>query len=310
MDNLTHSLIGAALAQAGLKRKTGLAMPALVIGANIPDIDAACFFWLDGTEHLGFRRGITHGPPALVLLPLLLTGALVFYDRWQARRGTRPPERLPLRLGWLFLLSLVGTLSHPLFDWFNSYGIRLLEPFSSRWFYGDVLFIVDVWILAMLGTGVWLSRRQEGMGAGSWPRPARTALAGLAAYVLANMAISSAAATIAAGDVPYAPVNVTNPVPVLFWQRQVLVRTDDGRYGEIRCTALHCDRTGLVLRPTNMADPRIAPAVRSDPQARAFLFWSRMPIAEPGPRGILLKDQRFLSTPAANPFQVELKPLP
>lgn len=310
MDNLTHSLIGAALGQAGLKRKTGLAMPALIIGANLPDIDAACFFWLSGTEHLGFRRGVTHGPPALVLLPLLLTVALMLYDRWQARRGTRPPERLPLRLGWLFALSLIGTLSHPLFDWFNSYGIRLLEPLSSRWFYGDVLFIVDVWILAMLGGGVWLSRRRERLGAGGWPRPAGTALAGLAAYVLANLAISLSAADIAAGDVPYAPVNVTNPVPVLFWQRQVLVRTDDGRYGEIRCTALHCDRTGLVLRPTNMADPRIAQWVRGDPQARAFLFWSRMPIAEPGPSGIMLKDQRFLGTPTANSFQVELKPTP
>ena len=37
----------------------------------MPDVDAACLFWLDGVEHLGFRRGITHGPPALVLLPLI-----------------------------------------------------------------------------------------------------------------------------------------------------------------------------------------------------------------------------------------------
>ncbi|MBU2034076.1 MAG: metal-dependent hydrolase, partial [Alphaproteobacteria bacterium] len=87
MDNLTHSLVGALIGQAGLKRRTGLAMPALIIGANIPDIDAACFLWLDGTEHLGFRRGITHGPIALVLLPLLLAGALWGYDRWQAGRG-------------------------------------------------------------------------------------------------------------------------------------------------------------------------------------------------------------------------------
>ncbi|HCH94158.1 MAG TPA: metal-dependent hydrolase, partial [Erythrobacter sp.] len=51
MDNLTHSLVGALIGQAGLKRKTGLAMPALIIGANLPDVDAACFFWLDGVEH-------------------------------------------------------------------------------------------------------------------------------------------------------------------------------------------------------------------------------------------------------------------
>ena len=68
MDNLTHSLIGALLGQAGLKRRTGLAMPALIIGANIPDVDAACFFWLEGTEHLGFRRAILDGAAVEVTL--------------------------------------------------------------------------------------------------------------------------------------------------------------------------------------------------------------------------------------------------
>ena len=82
MDNLTHSLVGALIGQTGLKRKTGLAMPALIIGANLPDVDAACFFWLEGTEHLAFRRGITHGPPALVLLPLVLAGLLAFGRGW------------------------------------------------------------------------------------------------------------------------------------------------------------------------------------------------------------------------------------
>ena len=52
MDNLTHSLTGALIGQAGLKKKTGLAMPALIIGANLPDVDAACFFWLEGVEPL------------------------------------------------------------------------------------------------------------------------------------------------------------------------------------------------------------------------------------------------------------------
>jgi inner membrane protein len=58
MDNLTHSLVGALLGQAGLKRKTGLAMPTLIIAANIPDIDAIAVL-LGGDEHLALRRGIT-----------------------------------------------------------------------------------------------------------------------------------------------------------------------------------------------------------------------------------------------------------
>ena len=153
MDNLTHGLVGALIGQAGLKRKTGLAMPALIVGANIPDIDAACFFWLEGVEHLAFRRGITHGPIAWVILPLLLAGGLRWFDRWQARRGKRPDGRLPVHFGWLYALSLLATLSHPALDWLNVYGVRLLEPFSGRWFYGDILFIIDISLFLF----IWVS---------------------------------------------------------------------------------------------------------------------------------------------------------
>jgi hypothetical protein len=40
MDPLAHTLFGATMAEAGLKRKTALATATLIIGANIPDIDA------------------------------------------------------------------------------------------------------------------------------------------------------------------------------------------------------------------------------------------------------------------------------
>ena len=308
MDNLTHSLIGAALGQAGLKRRTGLAMPALIIGANIPDIDAACFFWLDGTEHLGFRRGITHGPLAMVLLPVLLAGLLWGFDRWQARRGTRPAARLPVHPGWLLALCLIGTLSHPLFDWFNTYGIRLLEPFSSRWFYGDTLFIIDVWVLLMLGFGLWRSRQAERQGAPRWTAPAQLALAVLAAYLGTNFAISrAAAATVRALD-PQIDLAVASPVPLAFWRREVLWRSDDGYYGTIPCNLTACQRYPRVIRKAGLDDPRIAEWARGNPQALAFLAWSRMPVAEPGPKGILLTDQRFMNSPARGNFTVELTP--
>ena len=167
MDNLTHSLVGALIGQAGLKRRTGLAMPALIIGANLPDVDAACFLWLDGVQHVGFRRGITHGPIAWVLLPLILAGLLWGWDRWQAKRGKRPEGRLPVHFGWLYALAFIACLTHPALDWLNVYGIRLLEPFSHRWFYGDVLFIIDVWLWLGLGFATWLSLRREKRG-GAW----------------------------------------------------------------------------------------------------------------------------------------------
>ncbi len=307
MDNLTHSLIGAVLGQAGLKRKTGLAMPALIIAANLPDIDAACTFY--GTESLAMRRGITHGPIALVMLPLLLAGGLILYDCWQARRGTRPEARLPVNPGWLVALCYLGTLTHPAFDWLNSYGIRLLEPFSSQWFYGDALFIIDPWLLAMLGGGWWLSRRRERAQATRWAQPARAAIAMAAAYVAINIAISRHAAWDAAMHETYPVQAVANPVPLAFWRREILWRSGE-RYGGAPYSLFGSRRSvgELTGRPINMSDPRIAERVPTSTDAQAFLFWSRMPVAENSGDNIVIKDQRFLQIPARGPFTVILPP--
>ena len=259
-------------------------------------------------ESLAMRRGLTHGPIALAVLPLLLAGALWWFDRWQAGRGKRADRRLPVHFGWLAALCYLGTLSHPLFDWFNSYGIRLLEPFSSRWFYGDTLFIIDIWIWIALGVSLWRSRLWERAGKGNWTLPAQIGLVALTLYVGANIAISRASAAAVRAFDPQIDLAVSNPVPFAFWRREVLWRSGDGFYGTITCDFAACQRYPRVIRKTDMDDPRIAAWAKGDPAAEAFLFWSRMPVAEPGPKGILLKDQRFMDSPARGNFTVELKP--
>lgn len=304
MDNLTHSLIGAVLGQAGLKRRSGLGMPTLIVAANIPDIDATCAVL--GTVSLAMRRGITHGPIAMLVLPLLLTGAMVWFDRWQALRGTRPEGRLPVRPGWLLALAYIGCLSHPLFDWMNSYGIRLLEPFSHRWFYGDALFIVDPWLLAMLIAGVWLSRRREKSDRADWRWPASAAIAGIAAYLALNLGISTFIANEARMSEPYAEVAVANPVPFAFWRREVLWRSR-GRYGSYRAS-LFGRGAEAKKQPIAMDDPRIPSRAAKVPEARAFLFWSRMPVTEHDGDALILRDQRFMDSVTASRFQVRLEP--
>jgi inner membrane protein len=223
MDNLTHSLVGALIGQMGLKRKTGLAMPTLIIAANIPDIDAVATL-LGGHQHLAIRRGITHGPIAMVVLPLLLWGIMLWFDRWQTRLGKRPEKRLPVNKGWLLALAYIGCLSHPLFDWFNSYGIRLLEPFSSQWFYGDTLFIIDIWIWIALIAGIGFSLRRERRGDDSWKRPAVGAGICLTCYLALNLAISSYFVSKLANEMRLDKSSkiVANPVPVAFWTREML----------------------------------------------------------------------------------------
>ncbi len=290
MDNLTHSLVGALLGQCGLKKKTGLAMPALILGANLPDIDAACFFWLDGQGHLGFRRGITHGPIAWVILPLVLAGLLWGWDRWQAKRGKRPEKRLPINFTWLYLLSLIGCLSHPALDWMNVYGIRLLEPFSSQWFYGDVLFIIDVWLWALLIGSVWISLRREKRG-GEWMKPARTALVVMLAYIGVNAVISEV--SLASG--PRHRVTIANPLPIAFWERQVITGSD-GRY-----LVDNVPLGDFDLLETDKPD-----IIAAVPEAAPFLFWSRAPFIHVTQDGrYLLQDARF-SGRGEGAFTIEL----
>jgi inner membrane protein len=265
MDNLTHSLAGALIGQAGLKKKTGLAMPALIIGANLPDVDAACFFWLEGVEHLAFRRGITHGPPALLLLPLLLAGLLWGWDRWQTRSGRRPEGRLPVHFGWLYGLAFIGALSHPALDWMNVYGIRLLEPFSSRWFYGDVLFIIDIWLWLGMGLGLWLSLRREKRG-GNWRGMARRVLAIAGLYVLANHAISVWDRADNAGFAQ----TISSPPPVAFWARESIGVGGQGGY--------FVDGKRVGNAPLSACD--LVAARAESAQVEAFLFWSRAPVLD------------------------------
>ena len=295
MDNLTHSLVGALIGQAGLKRKTGLAMPALIIGANLPDVDAACFFWLEGTEHLGFRRGITHGPPALILLPLVLAGLLYGFDRWQAGRGKRPAGRLPVHFGWLYALALIGCLTHPALDWLNVYGIRLLEPFSRRWFHGDVLFIIDVWLWALLGIATWFSLRQEKRG-GEWMQPARVAIAAALAYIGLNGAVTWRAEA-AVVDAPTGIETVIASPPPLWSLDRAVITGGNGLYAV----------DGVVLPGIPLERCNFAKARAESSQVDAFLFWARTPMVVPEESGVLtLTDARYYDPLARGRFNVAL----
>lgn len=170
MDPLAHTLVGASLAETGLRHKSLYATATLVVAANLPDIDGVCTAWGPDAS-LAHRRGLTHGVLALVLLPLLLALLVHAYGRWalrrRAARGLSPPDTV-VSFPWLLALAALGVWSHPLLDWMNTYGVRLLMPFEGRWFYGDTLFIIDpvVWLLA--GAAVVFARGRTKLAAAGW----------------------------------------------------------------------------------------------------------------------------------------------
>ncbi len=164
MDNLAHTLAGATLAQAGLKRLTPLAAPTLLAGANLPDLDAIATLW-GGDVALCVRRGWSHGVLAMLALPVALAAVMLAVDR--ARRW-RAPGATPARALPLLVVSAVGVWSHPALDWLNTYGVRLLMPFSGRWFYGDAVFIIDPWLWLLLGAAAVLATTRRPASVSLW----------------------------------------------------------------------------------------------------------------------------------------------
>ncbi|HEX7295412.1 MAG TPA: metal-dependent hydrolase [Pyrinomonadaceae bacterium] len=153
MDNLTHSLVGLTLAKAGLERLSPAATAVSILAANSPDSDVVVGLFADRWTLLHHHRGITHSIIGTVCLGLVLPLIVYGIDRLLARQRGRQPT---VQLRGLLLVSLVATATHPFLDWLNNYGVRPLLPFDSRWFYGDLLYIVDPFMWLLLGGASFL----------------------------------------------------------------------------------------------------------------------------------------------------------
>jgi inner membrane protein len=179
MDNLTHSLVGLTAAKAGLERLSPGATAVCVLAANSPDVDVAILLFGDRWTYLHHHRGITHAIVGVVclafLVPLLVHGV----DRLWARLRNQPART---QLRGLLLASFIVTATHPLLDWTNNYGIRLLLPWSSKWFYGDLVYIVDPFLWLIMGGATFLLSAKTWGGKVVWAVVA----AGLTFLVLAN----------------------------------------------------------------------------------------------------------------------------
>ena len=285
MDNLCHSLIGMAMSRAGLNRRTALATSTLVIANNLPDIDVGVF--ATNTLWMSFRRGWTHGILAQATLPIALTGAMLLYDRYRRKKS---PDDI-VRPWQILLLSYLGVLLHVFMDFTNSYGVRLLMPFSNRWFYGDALYVVDPWLYLILGVGWWRAR--------SHPRPARIALTIASAYIIAMLASNViarrevSAGLVRAGRSADTTFMVT-PVVVNPFHREVVIDVGD-RYekGNLWFDPLPHFRPAGFGIAKGIDEPDAQRFLRL-PRARAYLRWSRFPFIQADPQGgVWINDYRY-----------------
>src|SRR5439155_1533537 len=156
MDNIAHTLVGAALGRAVADRRAPY--PALVgaFAANLPDIierivaPAGRRF-----DYLTMHRAITHSlvgaAGQIAVLTLAVGGATTW---WARRQGRAAPS-------WRWILALIAATvsSHLVMDWQGSYGLRPFLPWSDRWYYGDWVAIVDpfFWLVPLVAL-VWGER--------------------------------------------------------------------------------------------------------------------------------------------------------
>ena len=292
MDNFCHTLVGAAIGEAGLKRRTRYGNATLMIAANLPDLDVISF--LTDVNPISFRRGWTHGVLAQLVLPVAFAGVMYAIGRLRPRREAAGP---PLDAGWLILLSYVGVYSHVFLDFLNNYGVRLLSPFDWRWFYGDALFIADVWMWCVLGAGIWLARRQ------ARTRPSLAALGFATAYI-AIMLVSAQAARAVVSDTWRQARGVTpralmvGPLPFTPFTRTVIVDAGD-RYetGTFTWWPTAVTFDGRTIAK-NSGDPMVKRA-RDAPPIKDFLVWARFPFwsvtQEKDGTRVTVGDVRFMS---------------
>src|ERR1700730_12254812 len=123
MDNLAHSLVGLAAAKAGLEKLSPSATAVCILAANAPDLDVISGLLGDRWTALHYHRGITHSIVGTLVLALIIP--LVFYlvDLMVSRIRARPRQ---VRLRGLLLVSLIASATHPLMDWTNNYGVRVV----------------------------------------------------------------------------------------------------------------------------------------------------------------------------------------
>jgi inner membrane protein len=152
MDNITHSVVGLGVGElvqrslppetdeAGQRTRHRLLLAACALAGNFPDLDLFLTHLLPAP--LGYllnHRGHTH--TVLYALPQALLLVALLWICWPDARALLKRSAMARR--GLTLAVVLGFALHLGMDFLNSYGVHPFYPFDGRWFYGDMVFIIE-----------------------------------------------------------------------------------------------------------------------------------------------------------------------
>lgn len=150
LDSGTHFVMGIALGGLALADPVvashpvtfAAVMAGTVIGSQAPDVDTVLKL-RNNAVYIRHHRGITHSIPAVLLWPLLISGALALL--------------LPdANLFHLWLWTQLAVFLHVFVDIFNAYGTQALRPFSKKWVALGVINTFDPFIFGIHCIGILL----------------------------------------------------------------------------------------------------------------------------------------------------------
>jgi len=310
MEPVTHFLTGACIGRAGLNRRTAYATLAATLAAEAPDLDT---LWGVGGPVVSFahHRGITHTFLAAPFMAAIVTGFVWLLDRYLFSR--RKHVQQPVRWLWVWFAALTAHFSHILLDWTNNYGVRPFFPFNARWYAGDLVFIAEpiLWALLLLALIVpaLLSLTDREVGA----RRAQFRGRGWAIFALTGMVIlwcfrwaehGAARNLVEAAQVTPTPARriALEPYPIDPWRWHAILETDSTWQ-----TAEVDTHTGAVSsdpRIDSLFKPAYTPAIAAAKRTylgQVYLDWSSWPVVRDlGP--VAVPGQPAPNLPATRPW--------
>lgn len=338
MDNLAHTLVGAALGRALGARRVPASGWIGAVAANAPDWAELLIGFRPDRGNLAYyelHRGVTHSFIGAAIETVGIMAVLLgVFALARRRRG-------PVASGPMMVLVAVCVASHLYLDWQGSYGLRPFLPWSGRWYYADWVAIVDplYWLLPLVALAWGAERHWRDLipvllvaaivigllwvrtdivvtplrltcyavvvvGGVGWVRhwfgvAGRQRAAVIGLVVLALYAGAQAIASVPAKSA------IRQAATARFGARaQWAALTRVG--GPFRWNAMFASPDTVAgsdwAIPRHLDDSRVRRVLRAEPAARAFAEFARFLAAEvdSGPAGaaVTLRDARFALPPA------------
>ena len=309
MEPVIHALASVALAKAGVGRGMRGATPMLLVSGLAADLDWASYAG-GPRAFMDAHRTVTH---SLVGTLVIAAAVAAVFTRFGKKAEGKQPGFLKV-----LMVCLSGAGLHLLLDLGNPYGVKLLWPFSGKWFAWDLTTAVDPWLLFLLAAGLLLPALfrlvTEEIGAKS-RRAGRGAMVALVlaalylggrwmlherASVLLMARMYHGAAPLAAGAFPQSasPFAWNGVVMTENTVEEVTVPVGPG--GEF-----DPERSRTFFKPE--ATPQLEAAL-GDEVAKKFVAYARFPLAsveriEAGWR-VTLRDARFARGSAGTGVEV------